>query len=517
MSQVNFTEFKGLASYFASNRSSQKHAYFGKNCFFDQGKIKASKGHSPFLPVIAGSTNYQNLTKYEHTTGGVTTEHLMTLYNKQWRSIDTEAASRSDVGSPQSTDELTDARQYINTLYAVSPTVGGVKITDPTTIAAVSSIPKGSMIEFGWEKMWVTGVVGTEATLHGSRSATAAAPLNVEDFTTNAQIELVGKGGKNTALRFLVDTLYIFKKDNIHFIKPEVVNGSSTLYLPKPFSLTGGAVNQESTVVVENDIWFLTPENQIRTLGKERDYLSAARAREMTEQIRNIKDSLALDQSAVAKAHYHNNIYTIALAEKGSTVANIVITYNFTNKSFGIDRFPSVTGWASVNNKVFMATTGSGQIYQDRFGFSFGDDFEIPFEVRMPFVDYQEPNKNYRHRSIYVRGVRSKGVPITVRLYRGNYETFSDYVIPEPTAAELNETAVTAPLGQKQFGAAPFGGSTTKPADEPAVFTFEKHISTSQVSNMFAVGLLVELKGQRFELEQLIQGILPGTTQKYNI
>jgi len=517
ITNVNFLEFKGLANYNASNRTDIRYGYYGKNCYFDQGKIKSSPGHDPFLAALAGSTSYRKLAKYEYNTGGVTTEYLATLYNKEWYIVDTENSTRTALSAGLSTDEDTDAAQYVNTLYTVSPTVGGGKISDPSTYASVGTMPFGSMIEFAWEKMWITGVIGNEATVYGSRTATASNIDYVEDFSTNAQTELVGKGGKNTALRFLKDTLYVFKKDSIHYIRPQVVDASTTLYLPKPFSVTGGAVNQKSTVVVENDIWFLTPDLQIRALGGVANYGDDPRTRDISSIIKGIKDELATDQSSVARAHYHDSIYTIALAEKGSSVANIIINYNIENGGFGIDRFPSINEWATVNNKVFMATTGSGQLYRDRFGYSFGGDFEIPFQVDMPFSDFQRPDQNYRNRRIYIRGRRSKGVAVTVRLYYGNYDNYTDYTIPEPTAAEMNESSVSSPFGKVQFGAKPWGGSSVKASDEPAVFTFEKHISTSKISNMFAVGILAELNGQRIEIEQLQLGILPASQQPFNL
>jgi len=519
ITNVNFIEFKGLANYRASNRTDNKTAYYGKNCYFDQGMIKSSQGHDPFLAALSGTKDYRKLSKYEYNTGGVTAEYLATLYNKEWYIVDVENNTRTALTAGLTTDEEADTGQYVNTLYTVSQTDGGGKITDPTTFASVATIPKGSMIEFAWEKAWVAGVIGSEATLFYSRTATASHIDYVEDFASGGA-ELVGKGGKNTALRFLKDTLYVFKRDSIHSIRPDTVNVGgviTTLYVPKPFSVTGGAVNQKSTTVVENDIWFLTTSLEIRALGSEANFQTDPRTRDISSIIRNIKDNLATDQSGIARAHYHDSVYTIALAEKGSTVANIVINYNIENGGFGIDRFPSVVEWATVNNKVFMATSNSGQLYRDRFGYSFGGNYEIPFEVHMPFTDFQRPDQNYRNRRIYIRGKRSKGVAVTVRLYRGNYDTYSDYIIPEPTASEMGETAVSSPIGGVVFGAKPWGGSSVKAQDEPAVFTFEKHISTSKISNMFAIGVFAELDGQRIEIEQLQLGILPASQQPFNI
>ena len=517
IAEVNFLEFKGIANYLASNRSNIKYAYYGKNCFFDQGKIQSSPGHSPFLATLSGAHEYRNLSKYEHTSAGVTTEYLMSLFNKQWYNIDTEGASRTSVGTAQTTDERMDAKQYINTLYVVGQNDGGFKFSDPNTLASVADIPNGSMMEFGWEKMWITGVLGNEATLYGSRTATASNPEYVEDYTTGTQTELVGKGGKNTAMIFHDDTMYIFKRDNIHFIKPEIApDNSTTLYLPKPFALTAGAVNNDSVIVVENDVWFLTPENQVRTLGKEANYSGSSRATDISEVIRGIKDNLAQDQAPYARMHYHNNIVTLALAEKGSSAANIVITYNYTTSGFGIDRFPSVSNWATVNGKVFMTTVGSGQLYQDRLGYSFGDNFEIPFHVDMPFIDFDKPYLNYTNRRIYLRISRSKGVETTVRLYKGNFDTYTEYTIPAPTATEIGASSVSAPLGGNIIGSVPIGGSGVRPLDKPSVYTIDYHISTKQVSNMFAVGVLASLNGQRIEVEQITMGLLPASSQRFN-
>ena len=351
IAEVNFTEFLGLSDERASNRIDNRFAYYGKNIWFDEGKIKSSPGHDPFLSTL-GSTPYRSLSKYKYTTGGVTTEYLAALNNKEWYIVDTENATRTALSAGLSNDEETDAAQYMNTLYVVSPNEGGGKITDTSTYAAVASIPKGSMIEFAWEKMWITGVLNNEATVYGSRTATASNPEYIEDFTTGTQTELVGKGGSNTAMRFLQDTLYIFKSDSIHYIKPNVVDATNIFYTPQPFSMTGGAVNQKSTIVVENDIWFLDQSLQVRKLGLERDYLGDKRVNDVTKIIKGIMSNLAPDQKSTAVAHYSNRIFTLALAEKGSLVANIIITYNYDDGGWGIDRYPSVNQWCTVNNNI---------------------------------------------------------------------------------------------------------------------------------------------------------------------
>lgn len=515
ITEIDHGDFIGLANLLQSNKTGVRYAFYGKNVQFDGGKIISSPGHDPYLPVLAGTTNYQSIAKYQDLTGGLYTDYLATLHNKQWYLVDPASDTRTAVGSAVTTDEQTDAKQYFNALYFVAPTDGGGKIVG-NTVTPIADIPHGSMIEFAWEKMWITGVVGAESTLYGSRSASAANPTYVEDFTTGAQTEFVGKGGRNTALRFLRDTLFIFKADSIHSVKPNYLDSTTTLYTPQPYSATGGAVNNRSTVLVENDIWFLTPQNEIRTLGEAANY-SDPRTRDVSAIIKGLKDTLAHDQSAFAVAHYSNGIYKICLAEKGSSVANITITYNFINRGYGVDRFPSVRQWADIGDKVFMVKNGSGQLYRDRMGYTFGDDFAIPFEVRLPFNDLGAPDKNKRNRRIYLRGRRSKGVAMTVRLYQGDYDTYSDYVVPEPTVSEMGSSSISAPVGSKQYGAVPFGGSGTQSEEAPAVFTFEKHISTSKTGNMFAVGIIAELDGQRLEVDQVKLGILPGSRQPFNV
>lgn len=515
ITEVNFLEFKGLSNYRAKNRIDNRYLYYGRNVMFDQGKIKSSPGHDPYLEALSGAKNYRNLSKLKISSGGVTTEYLAALYNKEWYVINTETNSRTAIGAALSYDEDTDTGQYVNTLYTVSPNEGGGKITGGNTYAPVTDIPKGSMMEFAWEKMWIAGVPNFESTIYGSKTATAFAISNVENFTDNAQIELVGKGGAVTSIRFLLDTLYIFKSDSIHYIRPEV-NGDEILYLPKPYSVTGGAVNHRSTIIVENDIWFLTPDLQIRKLGSEKNYLGDKRTNDISDIIKGIMDELDADQSS-AVAHYHNKIFTLALRERNSPIPNIVINYNYDNGGFGIDRFPSVKQWATVNNKVFMALIETGQLYLDRMGYAFGADFDIPFEVRTPFIDFQSPDKNWRNRRIFLRGSRSANVPITLRLYQGDYDTYTDYIIPEPTPEEVNLVDEQSPYGSTQFGAKPFGGSTNKPSNLPAIYPFNKHISTSKISNMFALGIITQLKGQRIEIDQAKLGILPASRQVFNI
>jgi hypothetical protein len=515
ITDVNFIHFKGLSNYLESNRTNIEYCYEAKNCIFDRGKIISSPGHDAFLSELTNGTDYKLLNRYEYTTGGVSTELLTAVYNKEVYNIDLSTNIRTALSASLGTDEEGDSVQFVNKLYIVSPTNGGGEVSG-NTYTARPTIPKGRMIESAWQKIWVSGVDGNEATVYGSATALATDLTKAYDFATG-ETELVGKGGKNTAMRFLNDTLYIFKKDSIHFIKPNLED-TSVLYIPKPFAVTGGAINQKSTIVVENDIWFLTSDLEVRSLGAEQNFLAQNRTRDLTSVIQNIKNELSTDQENVARATYHDGIYKIALATKGSSIANIIIIYNTVNNSFSVERFPSVKQWAVANNRTFLATTGSGQLYQDNAGYTFGG-FEIPFKVTTVFSDFQRPDRNYRARRLVIRGKRSKGLALSFKLYYGDYSHYDTFTIAAPDATEIGETTPAAgTFGAVQIGNAPFGGaSSAVPSDEPGVYKFEKIISASRVSDMFALGVECALLGQKLEIEQFIVGILPSSTKLYNI
>lgn len=513
------SEFIGLSNYRASNRIDQRYLFNGKNVLFDRGKILASAGHDPFLPALVGGTDIQSMVQYGYDNAGTPEAHLVYQYNKEWYNINLETNVRTALTAGLAFDEEADGEQFVNSIYAVSPNNGGMKIVG-NVYSAVAGIPAGSMMEFAWEKMWIAGVAGALSTVFGSATATAADITKVEDFAgIGAQTELVGKGGRITALKFFKNSLYIFKNNGeIHFIQPDL-NSATPLYIPKPFSLTGSAVNDRCVAVVENDVWFLTPDLQIRALGAEPQYINDTRTRDLSDIIRGIMDTLDSDQTNKAVMNYFNRICTIALATKGSSTANIVIKFNYDNGGFSIDRYPAVKQWESSGNRIFMATKGSGQLYQDRTSYTFGGEFEIPWEATFPFYDNLRPDNNYRARKIYIRGRRSRGVAIEVKLYSGNYNNFSSRTIPEPTDAEtMNPDSEEGVFGAVQFGSQPFGGSgTNNLPDIPEVFIFEKTISVSSMSNMFAIGLSTSLLGQRIEIEQVILYMQPGSKQFINI
>jgi hypothetical protein len=78
-------------------------------------------------------------------------------------------------------------------------------------------------------------------------------------------------------------------------------------------------------------------------------------------------------------------------------------------------------------------------------------------------------------------------------------------------------------VGPGEFGEIEFGGESfagdgnATPSDLPDVFIYEKKISTSQMSNMFAVGLETDLLGQRIEVDQIKLGMQPGSKLPFNI
>lgn len=403
-----------------------------------------------------------------------------------------------------------------STTFTFTPTVvsyyyDGVGKIEDGTFSVVHNSPRGIAMESFGDSLWVIGDPGSApGSFIASRSG-ATDKTKVEDWTVNTIAGFVGKGGKNVAIRVLEDNLYIFKNDSIWYKSlASVISGDTiTEATFQELSRTGGAVNQKSTIVVENDVWFVTPTNEIRSLGKERNLGDNPRTRELSSIIKRTMETLDLVNDNPVMS-YHDRVVKLQMRTKDSPTNNITICFEYNTGGFTVDRGQAVnvvTNWRGYSTYGEDATTG--QLYLDDTGFS-NNGTEIVFQADTPFMDGSRPDLSNRARYIYFRGQLSYNQSATLKLYRGNYDTYTSYTIPSPYTAgiALDAPASNATWGSSTYGSAPWGGSSTDSGDIK-LYRIEKLISVDRRANMFAIGIDAQVNGGKIVVEQLITKVIP--------
>lgn len=379
----------------------------------------------------------------------------------------------------------------------------GIAKYDGTSLTTVDYSPPGIAIESWAERLWILDPYAP--IVRASRAASVSSPANIEDWQNGTIQEMVGKGGKCVAIRVLDNQIYVWKNDGIWTNTIDrLASGKSSFY---ELSRTGGATNQKSTIRVENDVWFVTPSLEVRSLGTEQNFTtnSSPRTRNLTEIIKRSMQLLDPVQDD-ATMTYNNRIVKVHLRTKNSPTNNFTIVYDYDTEGFEIDWGQAVHIATKFKNEIYYGQAGvSGQLYKDEIGYTAGG-LAYSHQADTPFMDDNRPDTSKWARYLYWRGKLSYNQSVTLRLYRGgDYTTYSTYVIPAPADDGVTQVAPSAggQWGQAQQGADLWGGGGDSGSDIP-MYQREKLISISRRSNMYAVGIDAQINGGKVITEQLI-------------
>lgn len=501
LKEINYLQFLGLRNYEEANRIGKDFLYDCANSRFEGGKWSSRPGYTTFGDLLVGGTEDKGLLKYKYHDGTSQSDRFVRYYNgtfyyavgSTWTAITTSWSS----------DTETRGVTFDNKLYLVNPVEGFGKISD-TTFTAVDATIKGTMIVEWASKIWVSGNSAADDVVRGSESGTVSNPENVEAWDYLGGNAVALKMPETvTGLAKWQDKLYMFMKNGI-----KVVTGfndfgtyAQAIVVDYPLS-TVGAVAPDCVINVENDVWYLTPELKIRALGESQNYPSV-RTQDLSWIIESIREDLNPDQSK-ASMFYDGQRVFVALTTKDSSENNVVIVYDNISRTWSVDRYRSVKQMVKIDGNIYFSVENSAQIYQDQSGLSDAGS-EIAWWGQTGLEDGGRPDLDKRARYLYIRGRKPADLALNVRLYRNDYDTYSEYTV----AADSTPAAAGSPttFGSNVFGYYPFAGSPSTSSDEKE--EFNEYISLNQTGRMFGVYIGKLLDGAQVEIDQMVLSYVP--------
>jgi hypothetical protein len=213
---------------------------------------------------------------------------------------------------------------------------------------------------------------------------------------------------------------------------------------------------------VENDLWFLNKNLQLRSLGAVPQYISDSRTSDVSLAIKRFLNELDPVQPYAAMS-YFKNVLKVALRTNGSKWNNWTLVYDFNNGGYSIERLKPIKAWASSPSQRFFieSTDSSGKIFKDAIGYS-ADGTSFFFSGRTGMVDLGDPALNKRLRYVRIYCGRSANMSLTVSVYKDTYNNAasSTKVLAAPSSIELGAAATTGGVwGEEGFGDEAWGGS----------------------------------------------------------
>lgn len=325
LARSDFYLFEGTNAYREGNRIPDDALYYAENSRFTGGRWGSRKGYTAFGDALTGGTNIKGLMDYTRFPSGIATPHVLAYYNSQFERFDIDGGASTTIIPTgwTASDTTVEGVHYNGAIYIGdgSNTLGKI---DDTTFSVVTDAPAVRLLETWGEKMWGVDNVAP-ATVQYTATASASVLLNIEDWTTPgaAGAQLIGKGGRIEALKKLNNKLYIWKNSQIDVITSFYTDSVNPVPTLEPVSEVTGAVNQRAVTLVENDVWFLAPNLEIRSLGNEANYFEELRTKDMSIIIQRHKRDLDPDQSG-AVGWYNDGIFKLALKENGSSQNNLL-------------------------------------------------------------------------------------------------------------------------------------------------------------------------------------------------
>lgn len=517
----DFYLFKGVNAFGEDNRIPKDAVYYAENCRFEGFRLSNRMGYQNFDDSLSGSDNIKSLFNYEIASLTDKKEYLVSYYNEKFYRLDTETNVTVEIVPTgwATSNEKINAQTYRNNLY-VFDGVNEIGKIDDTTFSVVSGSPKGMFGEAWIEKLWTVSS-DARSTVQYTRTATASNPEYIDDWTTvgAAGAELIGAGGSIVGLKTLNTKLYAFKTDAIEEFTGFDLSQSTPVCLHSPLRVTSGAISQKAITLVENDIWFLTPELEIRRLGQEMNYSNESpRTRDVTNTLQRYKKLLDPDQSGAVSV-YNKGIYKISFKSLNSTSNDIKFVWDFNAKMWSFDKNTSQTDYAVNYGNVYFVVDGQSEIiYRDDVGYS-DAGFSMSWKATLGLQDDGAPDVVKNSRYLYVRGSRSKGVITYVYLLGEDRERLETHIVEAPTEAEmaLDDRAITDAFGQ--IGDDLVGGFGYKGAKSsgPAVYRFNARFSSASKSRMFGIEFESALNNQIINIDEAKLYYIPRTANYYQV
>lgn len=502
--RTDFFLFNGVNAYSEANRNPETALYYAENSRFSGGRWEARKGYTAFGDVQTGGTNIKGLIPYDRFPSGVQTSYVVSYYNSTFYRYSVGDSSYTTItpAAWTATDTEVEGVSYNGACYVCdgSNLIGKI---DDTVFSTVVDSPRARLLATWAEKMWAVDNVAP-ATVQYTATATATVPTNIEVWTgAGSGANLIGKGGRIESMRALNEKLYFFKQDQIDVADSFYTDAATPVLNLNPVAKNIGALNHRATTIVDNDIWFLAPNFEIRSLGNEANYFEEPRTKDISKAIARYRNDLDSDQSEAISWHQEGT-FKIALKQTGSSQNNILFTFDTEANGWGFDRSTSPQVVCTTAGKSFFGVGGSnGQIYRDDNGYS-DNGFPMSWGGRTGLRDDGRPDLHKQARYLYVRGARSEGVVTTIRLVGEDYAVLETHTIPAPTAEEIatGSTLVDEDWGQVGDIVGGEGYNGTE-AGAPAVYRYNYTLSCSSTARMFGAEVESSLLSQRAYIDEI--------------
>ena len=408
---------------------------------------KPRKGYTTFLDEVSSGSQIQGITGYFRNTSA--NDRLVMAYNKKlYVSVPGTDSTWTAVNTTQSVDAAVNFANWRDDLFIFNGTdepgqLNGTTYSEPFTKPDSVSGATAFTPSFGDiynNSLVVGGVSEAPNVFYLSKPGSSASPADIKDFSgginSGAADEILSPS-RGTAFRSVGGIGVLFTENEAAAINGFNEFGSDII--PNIINIEGadGAINQQSTIVVENDILFFTPKFEIKSVKRNFAESTFATITPLSDKIKNfLEDNLDSDQSDCF-AYYNRSekIYKLYLRSDGATNLDICVVGDLRN----LDSQTGFPTWTIYDAQIFSCGTfyknqgylGSeviGQAYKDEDGLADDDDAPIGTTWKTKQFIANNPTTIKRYNNVVIYGKITTATSIDVTILVDGIEASSDTI-----------------------------------------------------------------------------------------
>lgn len=336
----------------------------------------------------------------------------------------------------------------------------------PESVQVYTANPKGNIYIAFDNRLIIAGIASTSQAVYFSKygDPTNYISADLVSASTDADpdiFNLVEGGGPVTGLAMDENSLYIFKRSIIY--KVTLTDTDYTVTQLKPFdgrSQTTGLLSSGGTFSGGNEVFFVTPDNQIMAIQRVEsvDYPQIV---PISDSIKNTVAEMNFDNSTGIV--FQDKAYFSAKSDSDATKNNTVLVWNIRDKMWD----SPIVGWNVEDfsvyddgngERLYIADSISPNIYKVT-DITTDDIFEVKANWRSKQFDFGRPEVLKQMDNVYVEGYITPNTTLTISLLLdedGFTQSFStnlsgnddDYIYK---ADDYNLFGFS-PFGSKRFG-----------------------------------------------------------------
>jgi hypothetical protein len=389
------------------------------------------------------------------------------------------------------------------------------------TVATVSGAPKGNILMTADNRLWISGNTTTPQAVFFSKYGDAT------DFTTTTVISdntdvssgifNLGEGGGGvTAMIQDESAIYMFKRSIIR--RATLSDTIYTLGTLKPFdgrSQTIGAVGGNSTFTSGNEVFFLTPDNQVMRLARV-EGLDYPQVLPISDVVKPTID--AADFSSSTGIVFKNKAYFAAKSTRGLSANDTVFVYNLQTQSWD----SPIVGWAVSDFTVYDDGTGEKLYFGDAVTpnvYQVTDDrndyiYDTAASWRSKQYTFGTPSALKIIDNVYVEGYISNNTDLTISLLldeNGYTQSYSTVLHGASSTYMFGDEAYNI-FGLSPFGYERFGSN----ADQTGKRKFRVYLNKDFTPKPFynaSIEFGSDQQGADWEVEDYAFNVRPFTQQ----